>query len=262
LKLKRALVHLNELNVACNLWLGKNGKPTPRIVSDPGSPGYILVKATASEVPQEQCSLLIGDVVQNLRNALDHLAYSLAVVHSGAFSYEDARDRQFPIIGDRSAKGAAGMGPQMFKSAAPKLIKKISAQAQAIIEGLPPFKLGGQFKTHALRKVNELANCDKHRFIHVAACMSSGFMINPSASTNCTIGPGLIQALNPIMDGETVIAKIPAKPTNPNLQMNVDISPVLLIGFADGISCKKDVVKELTEIHIYVVTTVNPHLCH
>jgi hypothetical protein len=259
LKLKRARVHLDELNLACRNWVDRNGTPTCRMEPAPDAPGYVLLKATVDPIGQEPFSLLIGDTVQNLRNSLDHLVFSLAIAHSHNLSEEETRNSQFPIIGGESANGTPGAGPEKFRhNAIPSMIKKVSPQAKTIIEGLQPFKLGAAFRTHPLWRLNELANCDKHRFVHVAIGINEGMAMRPWLNRNCIIGPGTIEVLGTLMGGETVIAKIPARPADPNAEMHMDISPSLCVAFSEGISKKSDVVKELAEIYNYIVGSVFP----
>jgi hypothetical protein len=261
LKLKRALAHLKDLNLACVDWLSKHNKLSCRLEPCADAPGYFLVKATSDPVPNEPFSLVIGDIVQNLRGALDHLAYSLAVKNSGLLSEKEARRNQFPIIGDESENGGLGAGPQKWRdNALPQMIQKLSPQAQAVIEGLQPFKTGASFKDHLLWRLNELVNCDKHRFIIVAAAQGAGINWNPSLSRNIALGNGTMYVYAPVMDGETVIAKVPLAPVNPRLEMHMEVSPALEIAFKDGVSKGKNIVKELGEIHNHVVTVVFPPL--
>src|SRR5207249_10290034 len=49
-------------------------------------------------------------------SGLDHLVFALAVKYSGSLSEENARDCQFPIIGDETKKGKGGSGPDIFRS--------------------------------------------------------------------------------------------------------------------------------------------------
>src|SRR5271157_1548995 len=92
---------------------------------------------------------LAGDVIHNLRSALDHLAYQLAWVGSG----EEPRSRriEFPIAKDATtyerdkARKVEGMRPEVVK----------------VIDALKPYKGGND----ALWRIHELDNIDKHRIL-------------------------------------------------------------------------------------------------
>lgn len=89
---------------------------------------------------------LAGDVVHNLRSALDHLANQLAWVGSGE---EPSRRVEFPIAEDAAtyerekARKVKGMRPEVVK----------------FIDSLKPYKGGND----ALWRLHELDNIDKHR---------------------------------------------------------------------------------------------------
>ena len=261
LKLKRAYVHLKELDIACQGWLAAHNKFTCRLEPCTDTPGYFWIKAACDPIPNEPFPVLIGDVVQNLRGALDHLIYALGSAHSGTLSEQDARYSQFPIIGDESETGTKGIGQGKWRdNALPQMVPKLSPQAQAVIEGLQPFKLGSNFRTHILWRLNELVNRDKHRFVHVAVAQGSGMSINTNRSRNLQILPGVIHVYAPVMNGETVIAKIRLAPIDARSEMHVEINPVLSVCFKDGISEGKEVIKELGEIHNFVVKDIFPKL--
>lgn len=114
-----------------------------------------------------------GDVVHNLRSALDHLANQLVWVGSGE---EPSRRVEFPIAKDAAtyerdkARKVEGMCPKAIKA----------------IDALKPYKGGND----ALWRIHELDNIDKHRalFTYARDCMLvadwliSGFPFDLKAS--------------------------------------------------------------------------------
>lgn len=87
-----------------------------------------------------------GDVIHNLRSALDHLAHQLVVVHSRV---EPSKRVEFPIAKDfatyeaTKAEKVDGMGPE----------------AKEAIDRLKPYGGGND----SLWRLHELDNIDKHR---------------------------------------------------------------------------------------------------
>jgi hypothetical protein len=87
-----------------------------------------------------------GDVIQNLRTALDYLAQQLVWAGSGE---EPTRFVQFPIAKDATA----------YEADKPKRVQGMCPKAIKAIDALKPYKGGND----ALWKIHELNNIDKHR---------------------------------------------------------------------------------------------------
>lgn len=93
-----------------------------------------------------------GDIVHNLRSALDHLAYQLVLVGSGK---EPSRRVEFPIAKDfatyeaEKARKVQGMRPLAIKA----------------IDNVKPYKGGNG----PLWRIHELDNIDKHRTLFSVA---------------------------------------------------------------------------------------------
>lgn len=117
-----------------------------------------------------------GDVVHNLRSALDHLAYQLAVV--GTPTVEPSRRIEFPI-----AKDAA-----TYESEKARKVEGIRPEAVKVIDALQPYK--GGCHGDALWRIHELDNIDKHRthfrvgrdYLLVGDWMPGDFLIRNAGS--------------------------------------------------------------------------------
>ncbi|UVT17621.1 MAG: hypothetical protein H8K04_08855 [Nitrospira sp.] len=142
---------MDDLDLEVDRWLHKNFESIT-YKQDPKHPDELLVYAFIDDVPID-VSLLIGEVLHSLRGTLDHLAYSLAKVHSGpSFSDDIKKDSEFPIF---SAADAS-----LFT----KKTRGMSPQAQAAIESLQPYH-GTDPTKHILWILNRLSNTDKHRLL-------------------------------------------------------------------------------------------------
>jgi hypothetical protein len=95
---------------------------------------------------------IAGDVIHNLRGALDHLAFQLAIVGSGKLP---SRRVEFPIAKDRDT----------YEAEKPRKVEGIRPEAIKAIDDLKPYKGGND----ALWRIHELDNIDKHRFVFVIA---------------------------------------------------------------------------------------------
>jgi len=93
-----------------------------------------------------------GDVVHNLRSALDHLAYQLVIVGSGK---EPSRQVEFPIAKDFAT----------YEADKTRKVKGMRDLEIKHIDNLKPYKGGNQ----ALWRIHELDNIDKHRTLFTVA---------------------------------------------------------------------------------------------
>ncbi|MCH8066744.1 MAG: hypothetical protein IIC90_13115, partial [Chloroflexi bacterium] len=102
--------------------------------------------------------ILIGDVIHNLRSALDHIVYAISFSRNPD-EFRDDRTTEFPIC-DK---------PSSFASEyRQKQIRGLPLSARAIIEALQPYS-GKKVSHEPLWTLREMSNVDKHRSIHVAA---------------------------------------------------------------------------------------------
>ncbi|MBI2039932.1 hypothetical protein HYT18_02570 [Candidatus Microgenomates bacterium] len=116
--------------------------------SDPQSKRLIYYLVKAEQVP-EKIAFITGDIIQNLRSALDYLAYQLFTIGSGNGNI--GRHIYFPISQD-------------FDHYQREKIKKtegISQQAKDIIDSVKPYKEGNI----NLWRISQLNNIDKHRLL-------------------------------------------------------------------------------------------------
>jgi hypothetical protein len=139
-KIERAKKHLRNLETE----LADFGKKEfYAVITDPNSQSRHLGK---HRIFTFDTLAAAGDVVHNLRSALDHLASQLVWVGSGK---EPTRRIEFPIAKDAAtyegdkARKVEGMTPEAIKA----------------IDALKPYKGGND----ALWRIHELDNIDKHR---------------------------------------------------------------------------------------------------
>jgi hypothetical protein len=119
---------------------------------------------TGEEVPNsERCMNLqvltfnaiatAGDIIHNLRSALDHLAHQL--VRIGSPGKEVSRRIEFPIAKDLAT----------YESDKTGKIKGMRPEAKKAIDELKPYKGGND----SLWRIHELDNFDKHRALFTVA---------------------------------------------------------------------------------------------
>lgn len=103
-------------------------------------------------------SVCVGDCIHNLRSALDHLVYAIAVHESGKNPPPDENVLAFPLANK----------PGDFKKAKNR-IRTLSVGVQKAIEQLQPFNRSTNGKPSAFGVLAKLDDIDKHRLLQVVA---------------------------------------------------------------------------------------------
>ena len=128
------------------------------------SSGWWTFRLKAEPVPTE-ISFMVGDVLHNLRSALDHLVWQLTIANGNTPDlFPLARKSnwakiQFPIADT----------PEGFAKSAASQLWGVSPECRDFIEGWQPYKTATQpGDVSILWVLRELSNVDKHRLPNVA----------------------------------------------------------------------------------------------
>ncbi|MES2134989.1 MAG: hypothetical protein V4449_01985 [Patescibacteria group bacterium] len=187
---------------------------------DPVNGRLIYYIQEIKDLPVE-IKTITGDVIQNLRSALDQLAYSLFIKAGGAPA--DARHVYFPIV-ESEIK---------FKEAnTQKKIAGLSQIAVNAIIAVRPYKEGNI----RLWQLHELNNLDKHRLL-ITAGSSFGSMDIASHALrllsagipgmeNISMPPVFIKPadnLFPLKQGDELFIDGPEATPNPKISFNIQL---------------------------------------
>jgi hypothetical protein len=129
---------------------------------DPQTRKLIYYLVSVREAPAK-LSAITGDVIHNLRSALDHLAYHLVLVGGGSPS----KQTYFPIS-DSAAK---------YKTESIGKIKGMRPDAIKAINAIKPYRGGND----ALWRLHRLNNVDKHRLLITVGSAYRSANIGPHA---------------------------------------------------------------------------------
>ena len=119
--------------------------------SDEKIADYLFIVDSLS-LPKREWGVLIGEVVDNLRSALDHATYAAAARPTG--------QTQFPIF-TRECDWDDKHGP---------MIETVPEPVAELIEQVQPYHApkGVDPRANILSVLNRLSNYDKHRLLHTA----------------------------------------------------------------------------------------------
>jgi len=169
-KLRWAKRHLKALDDQIALAAGLH-KHVITVENDPGTSEYVF-KVTGLHPSDADWGYLAGDCIHNLRSALDHLVFQLAILALGRdLTDDEARSCMFPIHANADS----------FKSAAKGRTKLLRSGEQTRIEELQPFNASDTSiwpprpgylpgvpapVPSLLGRLEALDVIDKHRLVH------------------------------------------------------------------------------------------------
>ncbi len=146
-KVNRAKKHFDELDASINAFLSRN--PFFFLEQEHPDPSLRSFRFKEVDRPPIDWAFILGDFAFNLRSALDHLAWQLALLKTDTPSTAT----EFPIFHDR----------REYELRAPRKIDDIINAAHPIIESLQPYNGTDGPKAHMLWLLHELNRVDKHR---------------------------------------------------------------------------------------------------
>lgn len=142
-KIERAKHHLHDLEVVRAGFINGNPYRIEREY-DPQT-GYNVYRVFDIQTPPVEIGLIAGDVIHNLRSALDHLAYQLVYVNGAIYSKQTA----FPIW-DSALE---------YKAQRARRVKGMAQSAIDAIDAIEPYQGG---KGAGLWVLHYLDIADKH----------------------------------------------------------------------------------------------------
>lgn len=150
-KLARAQEHILEVDAALS---GVDPRTRYIVTRSRRLPPEAHIIDMGDKLPEDptRVPLLVGEALQNLRSALDHLV--------GELERRNGVDRdsqfEFPIFWDAAR----------YKKESPKKVRGVPAAALAVIENSQPYhRPAPSYKDHPLWILHDLNNADKHRVL-------------------------------------------------------------------------------------------------
>lgn len=192
LKVDRARRHLVDLQLQVATWRVAAPAPTFTVEALDDGHAHVVRVVEVPDVPVEW-SLVLGDVVHNLRSALDLLAWQAVIAGGGSPSKRTA----FPVF-SRNVNDVGDKGVTVaLKGAAPRLVESIRR--------FQPFnrcETREALRNDALWVLHNLDIEDKHHLLVVCAAVLRGITHNlPPEAVGCTV----TVTLQPASDGAEVL---------------------------------------------------------
>lgn len=184
-KIARADEHAQLLEREISAFFDRDPQPIGTSVGyfDPES-GWHLVYGIVRESPPPRLGIILGDMLHNVRSALDHLVWQL-VLWNGQTPAEGVRGNAFPFAVSNNAWKGAKKGP----------LRGVADQHRAIIQKVQPYKGPNGPENSYTFVLNHLSNVDKHQIVH------------PTLATILDPGTGPHRANFRVVEGEAKIVQ-------------------------------------------------------
>lgn len=162
-KLDRARVHFDALNESIEAYRGSKTHDVITTKIDPQTGEQVANLLILEDPKNPEWGLVLGDMVHNLRSALDHLVWQLVILNGE----KPRRQNQFPIVGTKAEYWE--VQANHTESSRDRMLSRVSDPHRAFIDVVQPFN-GRQdapegTKT-ALSLLSSISNTDKHRVVH------------------------------------------------------------------------------------------------
>ncbi len=235
LKLDRALQHAEELRALIDRYMGEDPPPLAyynRYTSGPnsGDSRDYTMYVSINRLPPKALSPVIGDAIQNIRSALDHLAYEMAAPAART----DPQPR-FPICTRRTAFEEQGLPS----------IQTFADDHQQLVAAVQPFHWP-EPEHHPLAILKALSDHDGHRLV----------VPTVAASRDELVGAENVDLVfsqwkrGPLSDGD-VILQFTATPREPGTAL-ADPTTQLYLGLEQYPEAGVDLVSAIKRLHHYV----------
>jgi len=264
LKLKRAKENFSTLADEISAFL--TDPESYGVVAEEYTRRHWRFRVTDVRRPPPDWGILIGECVHQYRSALDHLAFQLLIANTrGRVPAKLVKRSEFPIFnsgprfrGRLNRKGEPSAGSGRAK------IQGLSPEAAAIIEALQPYHRRKNPGSRVLWQLQELANVDKHRLLHVTY---SAFEGSDFAFETGNVAQLLWGGFNAgPLKRNAVVAEWKVTPIDPRYGTKVDVKGEFLTDITFGKSSAAravrgaSVVKTLHDIGAFIASDVVPPL--
>ena len=216
LKIGRAEEHAKTVSDEITTWEDAEPKPYS-FTRHRDAQGHRYSITVHFSIPyRDRWALIAGDCIHNLRCALDHFVYAIAVRQTGLNPPADERRLQFPIADN----------PENFAVQAER-IRSLSQAVRTSIELVQPYNRRHGLLPPLLGLVRDFDDRDKHRLLNVSISRQQ----SGDAQIDCPIGHRVSSmSVNPddIVNGTEIMA-FTVDPPCPNV--NYEYETAFTVGF-------------------------------
>jgi hypothetical protein len=237
LKIKRAKKHITELHNEVVAYVSRH--PYLMVVQQDADPEYYCWVLRIRENIPEELSVILGDIVHNLRASLDILACELVRLNGA-----DTHNVYFPFSIDQDGLEDA-ISRTHFNRAAPAVVDTIRT--------LKPYRGGNE----VLRGVHDLDIMDKHKLLIPCSHFTGipGLEIRNESKTTAAV---ISCRIGPVQDGQCIMRT----PIATNIEIGQEFDAAFAITLSERPFNSGPIVPmmhELTQVVAGIVSTFEGH---
>jgi hypothetical protein len=223
-KLGRAKVHRDQLTAEAMAY--RDRKPIEwsfdqRFDRPDPNESTLAARVHIKEQVPKAWGLVVGDVLTNLRAALDHAVYGHAAAKNQLTEAEEKK-LQYPVLqGSEQWLGAPAVPATptspvkpKVESAKKKLEPFLDTDVLDVIERSQPYHSPDPDR-HWLNVLNALVNRDKHRAVRTVAWVSDDFGIAYSEAKVVSVEAPPVEMIEGVVIATAVLRQAPPKPRPP-----------------------------------------------
>jgi len=128
-----------------------DGNPYGVVADYDGQTEKCVLRTQVFDHPPQDWGIIIGDIVHNLRSALDQLVWQLALLQTST-----------PY--DRAAFSITTT-PNRYRDNGRRLVQDLTPRQEALIKWFQPYRRGNKTESDFLWLLHDINNTDKHRVI-------------------------------------------------------------------------------------------------
>ncbi len=188
--------------------------------------GQIIVTWEGISPDTRPWSIALGEVLYQLRSALDHLAWQLVLANGN----RPNTDTAFPIYEREAA----------FEDGSLRKMRGISSEARAVIKALQPFSMWPSNPTDTIPwALHRLCNIDKHRVLNLTSVFVNRIVADIHWNADVSLRREFIASPRSRLEPNTILVKYlfdPAKVRTlsyPEDQVEVKFSLGIGVGITD-----------------------------
>lgn len=213
-RLERAKVHQREFGKVWNSFISQDDPYVPIVTVDDHGEGVIYIDPDEA-LPREELALQFGEMLYQLRAALDSLVYEVAILDSGEDPPPDAENLEFPI---RTSE-------ESFDNAAWKF-RPLSDQHSFMVKSIQPYDVGERAEgerlaAQTLHELHDLARKDRHRGIRVIASWISNKNPQIDLPAGCSL-EWLKVTPDGVLEDEGEVARFKVRGWHPDLELQAN----------------------------------------
>ena len=230
LKISRAYTQTNDF-----------GRDVERFFSDRDDPAYSVAVQRDTDPrkrvavfrilkkPPETWPVHIGEIIHNLRSALDHLIYEVSAPDEHG---QPLTGTEFPIFMDEA---------EFRTKRAQRKIRGLNAATLAVIERFQPFKTKDPADIPFLWILHQVSNTDKHRLLNIVTTVHTlreiKILYQPGVTplTTAHIAQGMrVNRKARLEDGAEYFSFWTLEPLPDDTQVNMDTEMAVHVEFGDA----------------------------